>query len=447
MIEQIVNKLKGKNLAILGMGREGKSTYQFIRTYLKEQTLTILDKNPVVDDVLTKDDHLSLITGAAYLDSLEDYDLIIKTPGISLKDRSISSIKDKIISQMELFLEVNRKNVIGITGTKGKSTTSSLIYEMIKDQNKNCILAGNIGIPIVDVLKDCDSETLFVLEMSSHQLEYLKVSPHIGLILNLFEDHLDHAGSVEHYHTIKLNMFKFQTEEDFRIYSSSNETLALKVAQNRYLSQAYSIDLVHSTGTVYRKEKAIYFRDKKIYDTTLKRNLLGHHNLENIVFALTVIELLHLDLERAIRVANQFTTLAYRLESLGTFDDVTYYMSMLSTIPEATINDIEALENVNTLIFGGMDRGISYDQLIDYLKKSSIEHFICMPTTGHKIATYLPKEKVFLVETLKEAVEVAKKVTKKNTLCLLSPAASSYEQFKNYEEKGDRFREYVIQLN
>ncbi len=447
MIEQIVNKLKGKNLAILGMGREGKSTYQFIRTYLKEQTLTILDKNPVVDDVLTKDDHLSLITGAAYLDSLEDYDLIIKTPGISLKDRSISSIKDKIISQMELFLEVNRKNVIGITGTKGKSTTSSLIYEMIKDQNKNCILAGNIGIPIFDVLKDCDSETLFVLEMSSHQLEYLKVSPHIGLILNLFEDHLDHAGSVEHYHTIKLNMFKFQTEEDFRIYSSSNETLALKVAQNRYLSQAYSIDLVHSTGTVYRKEKAIYFRDKKIYDTTLKRNLLGHHNLENIVFALTVIELLHLDLERAIRVANQFTTLAYRLESLGTFDDVTYYMSMLSTIPEATINDIEALENVNTLIFGGMDRGISYDQLIDYLKKSSIEHFICMPTTGHKIATYLPKEKVFLVETLKEAVEVAKKVTKKNTLCLLSPAASSYEQFKNYEEKGDRFREYVIQLN
>lgn len=447
MIEQIVNKLKGKNLAILGMGREGKSTYQFIRTYLKEQTLTILDKNPVVDDVLTKDDHLSLITGAAYLDSLEDYDLIIKTPGISLKDRSISSIKDKIISQMELFLEVNRKNVIGITGTKGKSTTSSLIYEMIKDQNKNCILAGNIGIPIFDVLKDCDSETLFVLEMSSHQLEYLKVSPHIGLILNLFEDHLDHAGSVEHYHTIKLNMFKFQTEEDFRIYSSSNETLALKVAQNRYLSQAYSIDLVHSTGTVYRKEKAIYFRDKKIYDTTLKRNLLGHHNLENIVFALTVIELLHLDLERAIRVANQFTTLAYRLESLGTFDDVTYYMSMLSTIPEATINDIEALENVNTLIFGGMDRGISYDQLIDYLKRSSIEHFICMPTTGHKIATYLPKEKVFLVETLKEAVEVAKKVTKKNTLCLLSPAASSYEQFKNYEEKGDRFREYVIQLN
>ncbi len=447
MIEQIVNKLKGKNLAILGMGREGKSTYQFIRTYLKEQTLTILDKNPVVDDVLTKDDHLSLITGAAYLDSLEDYDLIIKTPGISLKDRSISSIKDKITSQMELFLEVNRKNVIGITGTKGKSTTSSLIYEMIKDQNKNCILAGNIGIPIFDVLKDCDSETLFVLEMSSHQLEYLKVSPHIGLILNLFEDHLDHAGSVEHYHTIKLNMFKFQTEEDFRIYSSSNETLALKVAQNRYLSQAYSIDLVHSTGTVYRKEKAIYFRDKKIYDTTLKRNLLGYHNLENIVFALTVIELLHLDLERAIRVANQFTTLAYRLESLGTFDDVTYYMSMLSTIPEATINDIEALENVNTLIFGGMDRGISYDQLIDYLKKSSIEHFICMPTTGHKIATYLPKEKVFLVETLKEAVEVAKKVTKKNTLCLLSPAASSYEQFKNYEEKGDRFREYVIQLN
>ncbi len=175
--------------------------------------------------------------------------------------------------------------------------------------------------------------------------------------------------------------------------------------------------------------------------------MLGQHNLENIVFALTVMELLHFDNEKAVRVANQFNTLKYRLESIGTFNFVTYYRSMLSTIPEATINDIEALENVNTLIFGGMDRGISYEKLIDYLKKSSIEHFICMPTTGHKIASFLPQEKVFLVTTLKEAVEVAKKVTKKNTLCLLSPAASSYEQFKNYEEKGDKFKEYVIQAD
>ncbi|MCI9280184.1 MAG: UDP-N-acetylmuramoyl-L-alanine--D-glutamate ligase [Bacilli bacterium] len=447
MIEQIVNKLKDKKIALLGFGREGKSTYHFIRTYLKDQMLTILDKNPIQDEKLTKDDYLNLIIGEDYLDSLNDYDLIIKTPGITLKDIDITMIQDKITSQMELFLEVNRKNVIGVTGTKGKSTTSSLIYEMIKDQNKNCILAGNIGIPLFDVLKDSNNETLFVLEMSSHQLEYLKVSPHIGLILNLFEDHLDHAGSVEHYHMIKLNMFKFQTKEDVRIYSSYNKTLASKVLENYYLSQVYRINLEDSKSDVYQKQNEIYFHNKKIYDTTLKRNLLGDHNLENIVFALTVIEILHLDNEKAIRVANQFNTLSYRLENIGKIEDVTYYMSMLSTIPEATINDIEALENVNTLIFGGMDRGISYDKLIDYLKKSCIEHFICMPTTGHKIAEFLPKEKVFLVNTLKEAVDMAKKVTKKNTLCLLSPAASSYEQFKNYEEKGDKFREYVTQLN
>lgn len=444
MIEQIVNKLKDKKIAILGMGREGKSTYHFLRKYLSDQVFTLLDQK---NFELEQESKVQKVVGKDYLKDLENYDLIIKTPGISLKDIDVSSIKEKITSQMELFLEVNRKNVIGITGTKGKSTTSSLIYEMIKAQNENCILAGNIGIPIFDCLDGANEKTIFVLEMSSHQLEYLKVSPHIGLILNLFEDHLDHAGSVEHYHNIKMNMFKYQTCEDKMIYCLSHETLRRKIEENCFESQAYPIDLVHSNGTVYCKEKAIYFRDKKIYDTTLKRNLLGHHNLENIVFALTVIELLHLDNEKAIRVANQFTTLAYRLESIGTFDDVTYYMSLLSTIPEATINDIEALENVNTLIFGGMDRGISYDKLIDYLKKSSIEHFICMPTTGYKIASYLPKEKVFLADTLKEAVEVAKKVTKKNTLCLLSPAASSYEQFKNYEEKGDTFREFVTQLN
>ncbi len=447
MIEKIINQLKDKKIALLGFGREGKSTYQFIRTYLKEQPLTILDKNPISNENLEKDDFLNIVTGDAYLDSLDVYELIIKTPGISLKDTDISSIKDKITSQMELFLEVNRKNVIGITGTKGKSTTSSLIYEMIKDQNENCILAGNIGIPLFDVLKDSNEETLFVLEMSSHQLEFLKVSPHIGVILNLFEDHLDHAGSVSHYHAIKLNMFKFQDEQDFMVYSSFNKTLASKVLENHYLSQAYQINLEDSKSDVFKREQAVYFHDKKIYDTTLKRHLLGQHNLENIVFALTVMELLHFDNEKVVRVANQFNTLKYRLESIGTFNFVTYYRSMLSTIPEATINDIEALENVNTLIFGGMDRGISYEKLIDYLKKSSIEHFICMPTTGHKIASFLPQEKVFLVTTLKEAVEVAKKVTKKNTLCLLSPAASSYEQFKNYEEKGDKFKEYVIQAD
>lgn len=447
MIEQIINKLKEKKLVLLGFGRESISTYHFIRKYLPLKFLTILDQNESIKEnkELLQDKNVEIITGENYLKGLEKYDLIIKTPGISFKELDISKIQDKITSQMELFLEINRKNVIGVSGTKGKSTTSSLIYEIIKNQNPNCILAGNIGIPLFDCLEKANENTLFVLEMSSHQLEFLKWSPHIGILLNLFEDHLDHAGSIEHYHNSKMNLFKYQSPEDKMIYCASNETLKKKVEQGNYLGSAYPIDLEKNKGTIYLKNDCIYFNEMPLYPIKNKRKLLGRHNLFNISVALLVSELLELDLKGSVETVGQFEPLPYRMEWVGKIENRDYYMSVLSTIPEATMNDIESLEHVNTLIFGGMDRGISYEKLVTYLQKSSIEHFICMPTTGYEIAKFLPKEKVFLVNTLEEAVLLAKKITKENSICLLSPAASSYEQFKNYEEKGNKFKELVNQ--
>lgn len=441
MIKEIIKKIENKNISILGFGKEGKSTYNFIRKYLNNQKITIIDKNNVQnDEILKNDNNINIIYGDNYLDNLEIYDLVIKTPGITLKDINTTNIN--ITSELELFLEINNKNVIGVTGTKGKSTTSSLIYNIIKNQNSNCILAGNIGIPLFDCLENVNENTICVLEMSSHQLEFVKCSPHIGIILNLFIDHLDHAVTIEHYHNSKLNMFKYQNNNDISIYCSSNETLDTLVKNNNYQSNMYTVNL-NDKADVYKKDNFIYYKDKKLYNINDTRNLIGNHNLENIMVSLIVSELLNLDIDKTIEVINNFKPLEYRLENVGVINNITYYMSTLSTIPEATINDIEALENVNTLIFGGMDRGIPYDKLINYLNKSNIEHFICMPTTGHNIAKYLPKEKVFLVDTLSDAVDIAKQVTKKESICLLSPAASSYEQFKNYQEKGDKFKELI----
>lgn len=442
MMNKIIEKLKDKNIAILGFGKEGSSTYQFIRKYLPYLKLTILDKNEVKP---SNDNNLEIITGDNYLENLEQYDLIIKTPGISLKEINTENIEEKITSQLELFLEVYRDNTIGITGTKGKSTTTSLIYNIIKDQNENTILAGNIGTPILSTLENCNETTTFVIEMSSHQLEYLHVSPHIGIVLNLFEDHLDHAGTVEHYHNIKMNMFRYQTNEDYMIYFEDNEALKKKVANENWQSKIYKISQINANAEVYQKDNWIYFQNKPIYDIDSKRNLIGTHNLRNIMAALTVSQILELDLNKTKETIANFKTLAYRMENIGIVDNVTYVVDTLATIPEATIASIEALQNVNTLIFGGMDRGISYEQLIEYLSKTSIEHLICMPTTGHMIAKHLPQEKVYLVNNLEEAVKLAKQITEKNTICLLSPAASSYEQFKNYQEKGDKFKEYVYQ--
>ena len=219
--EKILNKLIGKNIAILGFGREGKSTYSFIRKHLKDMHLTIIDKNTIEID----DQNITLVTGENYLDNLDQYDLIIKSPGISLKDIDYSKYIDKITSQLELLLEVDRENIIGITGTKGKSTTTSLMYEVLKRQKDEVYLLGNIGIPVLDSIEDYTPNSTLVIEMSSHQLEFVKQSPHIAVILNLFQDHLDHAGSLEHYHNNNMNIFKYQTEDDYAIYSDHNEYL------------------------------------------------------------------------------------------------------------------------------------------------------------------------------------------------------------------------------
>ena len=448
MEEQIIEKIKNKKIAILGFGREGQSTYQFIRKYAKEIPLTILDQNKVGEGLpdLREDPFVSFVVGDNYLENLEEYDCIIKTPGISLKDLDLTFLKDKITSQMELLLEVAYKQVIGITGTKGKSTTTSLIYEILKSQKENVVLAGNIGIPVLSVLEKCDKNTIFVVEMSSHQLEFLKKSPHIGIVLNLFQDHLDHAGTVEHYHEIKLHMFSNQSKEDFMIYCSDNETLKNLVEKSSFLGSPCRVNFKgnDSEAILYRDGKDIYYNGERIYNVDEKRNLLGNHNVENIMVALMVSELFHLNRRQTLETIRDFQTLDYRLQFVGEVESIKYYMDTLATIPEATIQSIEALKDVNTLIFGGMDRGIDYTDFCNYLKGSNVEHFVCMPTTGHTIGRTLPQERVHYVESLKEAVDLSKEVTSKDAICLLSPAASSYEYFKDYRDKGDHFKKYVL---
>ena len=450
MIQQIINKLSQySNIAILGFGREGKTTYEFIRKYNKDIKLTIIDKaENIIDNnpELKNDPNLSFVMGPTYLEGLEQYDLIIKSPGVSLLNVDTTNLKDKLTSQLELVLEVNKKNIIGITGTKGKSTTSSLLYKIIKDQNDNVILAGNIGIPILTELENCNEDTILVIEMSSHQLEYLEVSPHISVILNLFEDHLDHSGTITHYHENKLQIFKHQTEEDYMIYCSDNKALADYINKYPYQAQQFTVSKDNKNAACFQSADYVILNNEQVYNTKQGRKLLGEHNLINIMVCLTISKILKLNMNEATKSIAEFEPLEYRLQNIGTINDVTYYTDTLATIPEATIASIKTLPNVNTLIFGGMDRGINYDKLIEYLKTCHVTNFICMPTTGHDIGHAIGEiegKNFYYVETLEEAVNLAKQVTKPGTACLLSPAASSYAYFKNYADKGDQFKAFV----
>ena len=383
-----------------------------------------------------------------YLDNLGIYDLIIKSPGITLKDIDKTGFEDKITSQLELVLEVFRKNIIGITGTKGKSTTTSLIYEIIRNQKDNVFILGNIGIPLLDQVEEYNENSTLVIEMSSDQLEFVHNSPHISIVLNLFEDHLDHAGTIEHYHDSKMNIFKFQDSSDYCIYSDDNEYLHERMKSNLYQGIRYNVRFdneYNETNCTRIINNEVYLNNELIY-VDGERNLIGDHNLKNIMFALTVTKILNLDLDKAKEVIQLFKGLKYRMECIGTFDDITYYNDTIATIPDATINAIEAIKNVDTLIFGGMDRGIDYTKLIKFLKESNITNLVCMPTTGTNIGKVLEKEtnkKIFYTNSLEEAHKFAKENTKKGYSCLLSPAASSYEFFKNFEEKGRVFEEIV----
>jgi len=453
MINTIIKDFENKKIAILGFGKEGKSTYNFLRKYMGNIPLTIKDKNVTIKDdpLLKKQDNVEIVVGEDYLDDLDKYDIIMKSPGISFKNITTTNIKNKIYSQLEILLKYYKKNIIGITGTKGKSTTSSLIYNILKNNNKKCLLLGNIGIPIFDFIDTIEKDTLLVVEMSSHQLEFVNSSPHIAIITNLYQDHLDHTNGLDDYYKCKMNITKYQDENDILIYYKSCKTLDKLINNTPLTSNILTVDFNNQLSYSYCYDNYIYVNKNKIYNTLDKRLLIGDHNLINIMFGISISNILKLDNNKTIEAINNFKPLEHRLEFVATINDITYYNDSIATIPEATINGIEALKKVNTLIFGGLDRGIDYDGFVNYLLSSNIENLICMPTTGHKIANELIKlncnKNIYLVDTLEQAVKKAKLVTEKNTICLMSPAAASYEYFKNFEEKGTAYKKLIKDIN
>lgn len=437
MYMKIIDKLKNKNIAILGYGKEGKSTYKFLRKYI-DTKLTIIDKNEKLYDQnneLKNDNNIDIVLGENYLDNLDKYDIIIKSPGVKIPHDTNENIINKIYSQMELALEIYKDRVIGVTGTKGKSTTSSLLYKVLKDQDVNCYLLGNVGNPIFDYIEDITEDSLLIIEMSSYQLEMVNYSPHIGIILNLYEEHLNYHETKDHYFLSKLNMFKYQTDKDYCLYTSDNKNV------KTYLNDTYKSNKLDIKKEFVINGDEILFNNKVVYKKSNKRLLKGNHNLTNILFILRIVLLLGYDIDKAVESISTFKPLEHRMEYVGVYNGITYYNDVIATIPEATINCLNSLPGVDTLILGGLDRGINYELLIEYLNNCEVKNFICMPESGYKIADALINKNTYKVETLEEAVKIAKEVTK--NICVLSPAASSYNQFKNFEEKGKLYKELI----
>lgn len=394
---KITEKLNGKRVLIWGFGREGKATKRFIDSHCRNCTAEVLE-------------------GKLQEINFDAFDYIIKSPGIKCDLEH-----PKLISQTDLFLEEFRNQIIGITGTKGKSTTVSMLYHVLIKCGVRTVLVGNIGMPCLDYYDEIDSNTAIVFEMSCHQLAHSKESPHIAVLLNLYEDHLDYYGTMENYKEAKLHILRYQKEKDLCLI---NKEISAPIPKGRCIK----INPAHL---------------KHSFDMKLK----GSHNQYNaeVVFLIATQEY-HLKEDDVRKAIKEFGGLSHRQEFIGIKDGVSYYDDSISTICESAIQAAESIPKVQTLLLGGMDRGINYTVLVDYLKKNSSLKVICMYTSGKHIFSMLSgRENTFLCDNLEQAVRIAKRETEFGYACVLSPAAASYDHFKNFEERGEIFRKFVME--
>lgn len=499
-----------KSWGILGFGLEGKSTLAFLLRQVQEQNIlpkkiTIYDKNEQDLRAYEKNEAFELVVYHEddYLEKSLEEEIIFKSPGISLKNLLVSdeveqALRKRIYSQTEMTLQAFREKTLAVTGSKGKSTTSTLSYLL----QENAKLLGNIGVACLDAYDTLAQEEQLkaVIELSSHQLEFMQTSPRVALLLNFYEEHLDHYRSLEHYYQAKLNIFRYQKEQDFSLFSLDNEALyerltklssdgQLKAQKIGFSLQRECLEafqrsqkeglLEHLNLFVYieKKEKhqlSLHFYNKEgekfkqYHFEALPFSLSGIHHAMDLAMAFVGSYLLNQGVEisalealensasfdtyklRAEHIFHSFEALEHRLEDCGVHLNRRWFNDSISTIPESTLLALNTLGQVDVLILGGKDRGVNYKVLEDFLMTGKVKVVIGLPDTSRRMLEECPslREKIqfVLVEDMEEAVQKALTLSQENQCILLSPAASSYNVYKSFEERGRHFKSCIQKL-
>lgn len=454
-LELLLEKIKDKKIIILGFGKEGVSTYRFLRKHFPKMNLTIADANENLntDDVVDK--HVKFCKGKEYDRNLNNYDLIFKSPGINFNLLDYYVENERITSQTDLFLQFYSKQIVGVTGTKGKSTTASLIYHILSISRGNTFLAGNIGTPFFDIIEELDENSVVVAELSAHQLEFVHNSPNIAVLLNIYQEHLDHFNSFNNYQIAKMNIAKFQHQGDYFVYNGDDEHIPGLVKGYKPESETCVFgEKVHNGIHARCSQHIVRFMDEgeiiDEYDFIDYKNLPGTHNYFNIMAAIAVCRRLGVNHEEIMSSMQTFKGLPHRIEYVGTYNGVEFYNDSISTIPEATIAACRALRGVDTLILGGFDRGIDYMPLVDFLKNNPIDNIAFTGPAGKRMLALCKENGVGIANVIETddfsaIADFAFRHTQANGKVLLSPAAASYNAFKNFEQRGECFRQCVIE--
>lgn len=455
---------KNKKIGILGLGEENIA----LSLYLIEKgsKLTICDKRENIDELkiylekLPKD-KFELRLGPTYLDNLNDFDIVFKTPGLPYLNEKIQSAKEsgvEISSQIKLFFDLCPALIIGVTGTKGKGTTTSLIGEILKSSihakdTPNFInqvyIAGNIGKAPIEFVDQLSKDDLVVLELSSFMLQDLQKSPHVSVVLDIKSDHMDVHKDENEYVSAKTSIVKYQTKKDFAVincdYSKSLDFALMTQAEVFCFSRRRPVD----QGVFVQDGKIILRTDGKdhVLVETSEVTLRGEHNLENITAAAMAAYLAGAGLSAIKKTIKNFKGLEHRLEFVGQVSGVKFYNDSFSTTPDTAIAAIRAFSEPIILIAGGSEKNADYTELGQEISKSNVKTAILIGVTGPRIKKEITNQQIKIIENVKNLKEVMIKVeqeTKSGDVVLFSPASASFDWFKNYKDRGKQFKKLVL---
>lgn len=431
-------------IAIIGFDREGRATYDFFKN--KGHEITICDQNAQLK--IPQDSTGKL--GLNYLDDLDVFDMLVRTPGLhpaKILEKN-PNVSDKITSGTNLFFEhTPTKNIIGVTGTKGKGTTSTLITKMLKADGKDAHLLGNIGTPMLTALDNLTKSSWVVLELSNFQLIDLRHSPHIATVLMVVPEHLDWHEDMEEYIAAKQQLFINQSSEDIAIYYAQNED-SLSVA-----------DASEGTLIPYFKKPGAMVKDNKIIIDTVKIcdtadiKLLGKHNWQNVCAAVTTVWQVSQNVSAMRDVIMTFTGLPFRIESRGEVNGIRYYNDSFATGPGAAVASIAAVPGKKVLIIGGFDRMLDLSYLAKTIvaNANSIRKVVLIGASADRTAEVLRQhdyDNITLcpAKTMAEIVAAATSEAQKGDAVILSPSFASFDMFKNFEDRGRQFNQAVDEL-
>lgn len=426
---------KNKKVAVLGLGIEGSSSASF----LKQQGAQVSE--------------LDLKEDRDYLKDLDRFDVVVRSPGVKLSD--LKDFKGEITSQTKLFFELCPCPIIGVTGTKGKGTTSSLIYEMLKTEGRDVYLGGNIGTPPLSFLPELNKDSIVVLEMSSFQLHDLDKSPHISVMLMTTSEHLDYHKDVLEYIDAKRNILRFQRENDFAVLNK--DYLASRESDNHTNAKVFYVSRETDTqnGCFVKDDKIVIRTQEKgeqeIIDTS-EILLPGKHNFENVCAATMAATLAGVSVKTIRQILKTFKGLEHRLELVSEVKGVRYYDDSFSTTPETAIAAIEAFSHPEILILGGSSKNSDFSALgqvifdaknIKAIIGIGIEWERIKKAIGHKRSDI---EYIENCKNMQEIIDAATKIAEDGDVVLLSPACASFGMFKNYKDRGEQFKKAVMDL-